>query len=185
MSEVAIFPNLSDSDKFIKELEDKIAKVKNGNSIYRTLLSSIVFRDIMQHFKDEEGSDGPWEEWSDMYSDHMMKHGGGLGRILQNTGRLRNSVTPGKVRNVPGGYLWYNNAVTAKKFEKTTKTTTVFGKTISKKTIKTQKSGGFPYAYAHNEGGPKLPKRDFMWLSEEAMDSISEQTLAFILDEKI
>jgi len=42
---------------------------------------------------------------------------------------------------------------------------------------------GAPYAAIHDKGLGKQAKRDFMWLSNDAMEKISEQTLQFMLDE--
>jgi phage gpG-like protein len=54
-------------------------------------------------------------------------------------------------------------------------------KALAKRIVKVEKrkktiSGkGFPYAEAHDKGGPKLPQRKFMWLSKEGMEKIIKQ----------
>jgi hypothetical protein len=40
-------------------------------------------------------------------------------------------------------------------------------------------SKGFPYAEAHNEGGGKLPQRQFMWISDRALDDMIDGLLRF------
>lgn len=144
------------AQKFIAKKIAKIAKVKGADSGFIQLLSAIVFQDIMDHFSKQEGQDGPWAAWSKVYADHMAKVGKAGNQILADTGRLRGSFIPSNVRASSQGVLWFNPAKTAK---------------------------GFPYAFAHNEGGPKLPQREFMWLSDLAKDKIAAQTLAFLEDE--
>lgn len=132
---------------------DAIAKRQDA---YVKTISVFVFQDVMDHFKKERGSTGKWKAWSSIYEKHMASIGKAGNNILQDTGRLRNSFTPGMYRKTTAGLEWYNPAKT---------------------------KGGFPYAAAHDEGGPKLPKRDFMWLSQSALDKISEATLEFLVKE--
>jgi len=162
---------------FLANLTRKTKAIADMRKEYAALLSAIVYRDIMDHFANEEGSGGPWKGWSKSYSDAVdgkvafrtingkvmafdnssgnFKKPRERGMILQNTGKLRNSFTPTKYKADGQGIRWYNNAKT---------------------------SSGFPYAYAHDTGGPKLPKRDFMWLSDKAFDRIVEQTLQFMME---
>lgn len=143
---------------FLNNLDKKLSGIENGSKEYTGLLSAIVYEDIIRHFEDEEGSKGPWKQWSPSYKKYMDAEGKGGNQILQDSGKLRNNFKPSKVRKVSAGFLWYNDA---------------------------KVQGGFPYAYAHNEGGKQLPKRDFMWLSDKAMDKISEQTLKFMIEKDI
>ena len=143
---------------FLNNLDKKLKDVEKGSREYTGLLSAIVYEDIVRHFENEEGSKGPWKQWSPSYKKYMDEEGKGGNKILQDTGKLRNNFKPSKVRKTSAGFLWYNDA---------------------------KVKGGFPYAYAHDTGGPILPKRDFMWLSDKAMDKISEQTLQFMIDKDI
>ncbi len=144
--------------EFFKNLSDRLSDVKGGHRRFVGLLSAIVFKDILQHFKSEEGEDGPWKQWSDLYRAQLEKAGRGGNKILQYSGKLRQSFKPSNVKATSESLSWYNNA---------------------------QTKSGFPYAAAHNEGGGILPKRDFMWLSDTAAEDMSKQTLAFILDEGV
>ena len=119
------------------------------------ILSAIVFRDVIEHFRRQEGPEDKWKDWSPRYSAFMASIGRSGNKLLQFSGRLRNSFQPTNVRKVSEGILWFNNAKTAK---------------------------GFPYAAAHDQGGPKLPQRQFMWLSEKATNDIEEQILRFLED---
>lgn len=156
MADVALFVDDAQAQKWLKRLQKKIRDVKDGARKFGDLLSAKVFADVIQHFESQEGSKGPWKAWSDTYAEHMRKIGKGGNRILQDTGRLRQSFTPASHRAVSQGILWYNQAKTAE---------------------------GFPYAYAHQEGGKRLPKRDFMWLSTDAQGAIEQLTLQFVLEE--
>jgi len=141
---------------FLKSIATNLNKVKGGDNKFAGLLSAIVFRDVIGHFTQQEGSEGPWAPWSESYLEHMKKIGRQNNMILQFTGRLRDSFRPTNFKATSEGLLWFNRAKT---------------------------SEDFPYAYAHDTGGGRLPKRDFMWLSDKAVEDISEQTLNFMLDE--
>lgn len=145
-----------EAQRYLKKLIKKSSDIKNGTQAFATAISAVVFQDIINHFDRQEGSEGPWKAWSKAYAEHMEKTGKGGNRILQDTGRLRQSFQPSNWRQVNEGILWFNPAKTAK---------------------------GFPYAAAHDEGGEKLPQRDFMWLSDEAKDKIEDVTLKFMEDD--
>lgn len=117
------------------------------------ILSSVVFRDIMQHFERGEGPDSKWKEWSPRYTKFMTSIGRQNNQILIFNGRLRINFQPTSVRKTADGLLWFNNAKTA---------------------------SGFPYAAAHDEGGPQLPQRKFMWLSDSAISNIEEQIIKYL-----
>lgn len=144
--------------EFISNLDKKTKSIKDGKKEYVGLLSAIVYADVIRHFEQERGSNGPWDKWSQFYRDQMEEQGKGGNKILQDTGRLRNTFKPQKNRVVPNGILWFNDAKT---------------------------KTGFPYAAAHEYGGSRLPMRNFMWLSKQAMDKIGEQTLQFMLEKGI
>lgn len=144
--------------EFLLGIDTKLKNIKEGKREYLGLLSAIVFRDIISHFQQEEGSEGKWKHWSDSYKEYLEMKGRSGNQILQYTGRLRNSFKPTNVRSSSQGISWFNDAKT---------------------------KSGFPYAYAHNEGGEKLPKRDFMWASDKAQDSMAEQTLQFMIEKGI
>lgn len=143
--------------QFLDQISNRIAQIENGEKVYGGILSSIVFRDIMKHFEEEMGSDGKWEHWSFWHTVQMERQGKGGNKILQDTGRLRQSFKPHNWRKIDEGFLWFNNA---------------------------QTKSGFPYAWAHDTGTEKLPKRDFMWASNDALETIMEQTLNFITEEE-
>lgn len=143
---------------FLKNLYKKLSEIKDGKKKYVGLLSAIVFKDINLHFQQEMGSEGRWKDWSPTYQEHMESIGRSGNQILQFSGKLRQGFKPEKVKTSKNAIMWFND-------EKT--------------------KDGFPYAYAHDTGGPQLPKRDFMWLSDQAMNEISEQTLQFMIDEGI
>lgn len=144
--------------EFLNQIDSNLKKIEGGKKEYTGLLSAIVYADVIKHFEEEQGSEGPWKQWSKVYKDEMEKIGKGGNKILQDTGRMRNTFKPSKVRKTNVGFLWFNNA---------------------------QTKSGFPYAAAHDTGGKKLPKRDFMWLSDSAMDKVESQTLQFLLEKGI
>lgn len=140
---------------FLKGVHSKLSKAKNGTSEYVGLISANVFADVMDHFSSETGSDGKWQPWSKIYKEHLNEIGRGGNKILQWNGRLRQSFKPTDYKASTRGITWFNDART---------------------------KSGFPYAAAHDEGGGSLPAREFMWLSQGALEKIADQTLAFILE---
>lgn len=140
--------------KFLADIirrKDEIQQRRAG-----VLFSAPVFRDVIEHFEEEKGPEGRWKKWSKFYKEKMEARGKGGNKVLQDTGRLRNSFKPQKYRATKDGFLWYNDAKVGKK--------------------------NFPYAYAHDTGGKQLPQRQFMWLSDKAMEKIAQIALNFMLD---
>jgi phage gpG-like protein len=166
------------AEKFLKAIKKNREAIKNRETIWVDSIGVYVLQDIMDHFKKEEGPSGGWPAWSTSYAGavaghfafrrfgnrtvrldpHQMEEYGikpprKPGKMLQATGRLRNSFTEGRWRKNSVGIEWYNPAKTR---------------------------SGFPYAYAHNEGGDRLPQRRFMWLSDKALNKIAQVTAAFL-----
>jgi len=120
-------------------------------------MSPIVFRDIIGHFSKQQGPKGRWAPWSPRYRMQMIRRKRGGNKILQDSGKLRNSMIPvSQGRNVSARrdkITWYTNA-------------------------KTQT--GFPYAYHHDEGAKVT--RPFMWASDKAMDTIARVAATLIAE---
>lgn len=156
MAQVRVDARLEDKRlrRFLSELSSNLANAKRSAKPLGRALSAIVYKDIIEHFQDEKGPDGKWKDWSDVYQRHMERIGKASNKILQDTGQLRQRFTPNNWRGLRGvGFQWFNHA---------------------------QTKSGFPYAYAHDTGGPKLPKREFMWLSDEAFDKVATAALSFV-----
>lgn len=143
---------------FFAGLDKRIKDIEKGDKEYGLAIGAHVQKDVFAHFENEEGPDGRWKEWSDIYTEHMLRIGKAGNNLLQDSGRMRNTLKPGNFRRANEGLEWFNNAKT---------------------------KAGFPYAYAHDEGGPKLPKRQFMWASSKLMDDVARITLAFALRGKL
>jgi phosphoribosylformylglycinamidine (FGAM) synthase-like amidotransferase family enzyme len=142
--------------KTLRALSNNLKYVKNGEKKFVALMSSVVYADIMDHFKKEQGEDGAWQHWSFWYELQLARMGRQGNKILQFNGKLRNNFKPTDVKMTSQGITWFNDAKT---------------------------KSGFPYAFAHNEGGGKLPKRDFMWASDNAIEKMADNMLGFILEE--
>jgi len=152
----AIFESKGITD-FLSKIDLKLKKRPAEMKKLGTVLKAKVFADIISHFEQEEGPDGPWTAWSQSYDAFMKSIGKGGNKILQDSGRLRQSITPaqGLNRAINGGVLFYTDAKTR---------------------------SGFPYAAAHDTGGPILPQRKFMYLGQDGMDAIAEATLNWLTD---
>ncbi len=133
---------------FLRKIKGKL----NTDALEK-VSSPIVYTDVIKHFEQERGFKGKWKRWSIGYAKHMAKKGKSGNKVLQDTGRLRNSFLPTNNRVSKKAILWFNAAKT---------------------------KNGFPYAAAHDIGGPQLPQRSHMWLSKTALDKISNSYLKFI-----
>lgn len=137
--------------------EKKVKEVKTHDRKFIGTVSAIVFKDVMDHFEKEAGPNGRWDSWSNSYQKKMDRRGFGGNLILQFNGRLRNSFQPTNFRKAPDGIVWFNPAKT---------------------------KSGFPYAFHHDEGrSSRNGPRQFMWLSDKAMDHIGKATLGHIMKE--
>lgn len=142
--------------QFLNHILARSKDIDNKADNYiRGILSANIIQDVSEHFDEQDGGPriGPWPEWSDMYLERMRKRGKAANNILVDTARLKNNFRVNSYRKNPTSVTFFNNAKT---------------------------KGGFPYAAAHNEGGPKLPRRRFMWLSLDARKRIAEQSLKFL-----
>ena len=139
--------------KFIRSMVSKARNPGQHNKLVAAI-SVKVFADVIKHFKDQSGPKGGWRDWSTSYTEHMKRIGRGNNKLLQFSGRLRQSMTMGPPRK--DGLAWFNNAVT---------------------------KGGYPYAWGHDTGDGKLPQREFMWLSNEGMDVIGKIVMDHIIKE--
>lgn len=133
--------------KFFKQLSENVDDIEKKNKVFWGALSAVAFRDVLDHFSKEQGESGPWKKWSSIYTAHMQRIGRASNKKLQFSGQLRQNVRlADSSSRIKQGQLLFNPAQTKK---------------------------GFPYAKAHDEGGRKLPKRDYMWLSDKALNQMS------------
>ena len=56
---------------------------------------AFLFQDINQHFRNEEGPEGPWAQRKEPYRSRMER--AGYRKLLQVTGNLRGSIVPGNM----------------------------------------------------------------------------------------
>lgn len=156
MSEANIKFDDKKAKKFFKSILKASKEIDQRKRLFiHTIVAKHVIEDVEDHFENQQG--GPsklWPEWSNVYLNRMRKLGKQGNNILIDTGRLKNTFGPNKWRISGGEIEFFNPARTSK---------------------------GFPYAAAHNEGGPKLPERRFMWLSSKAGNRIARDTLKFLL----
>lgn len=139
--------------KLLNDITSRYQKIEEKDKVVVDLLSLIVFRDVIKHFELESGPDGKWPEWSNSYRKKMANIGKLSNKKLQDTGRLRQSFTEKEYRIESDAIVWFNPAKTSK---------------------------GFPYAYAHDTGGPILPQREFMWLSNSALKEFESQIIKYL-----
>ena len=154
MAETEIFFDSAKVRLFFERISKNIDEIKARDKVFVTSISAIVYQDVISHFQEQKGSKGKWAKWSRIYEERMQKTGRGGNMILQFSGGLRQAFRPTNWRGRRDGIEWFNPAKT---------------------------KSGFPYAKAHDEGGPKLPKRDFMWISPKAFERIAEITASYMI----
>ena len=97
----------------LKKIEQNI---KNDRAMF-TKMAVWAFKDVQDHFQKESGSSGRWPSLSQatIKSRRQGKKAGRSPRMLQDTGRLKNSLLPttGKTRFIPDGVILYTDLVYA------------------------------------------------------------------------
>lgn len=156
MADVAVFDSKR-AEKFFKDIEKNVKRATSMHRTFVTALAPIVFQDVINHFEKTMGSQGRWDKWSDLYRKRQKKTGKGGNKILQDSGRLRNSFMPTNWRLDKNSVMWFNPAKT---------------------------KTGFAYAAAHDQGWAPLPKRDFMWLSRKAISRLASVSAAYMIGRK-
>lgn len=164
MSQATITLESSGWDAFLRTLSSNMKPTK----LLRAAFNTVGFKDVVQHFKDETGPNAKWplrkpstDARYDKIANGKRRDGSpyavpkGLPRnafkssnnLLQLTGSLRGTILPGNVEDV--------NETTIMFFSNT------------------------PYSRSHDEGNPKnnLPARSFMWLSDQAQETMAEVVL--------
>jgi phage gpG-like protein len=157
MSEVSIsFEGWDDWEQYIRLIA---ARAKDFNKILLPALNIFGFKDIQDHFREESGPGGPWPERSDFTQMMYLRRNKTNAvydpgnKLLQLTGRLRQSIMRGK----SGG-----------------------AKAIGKNTAAIQSN--VEYSGKHDQGEGKIPQRQFMWLSDKAVDNINKMILDFLTE---
>lgn len=160
MAELELKFDMREVDAAIKRLE----KTVGDSTVITQAIQAEMTTDVQFHFEKEEGETGaPWKK-----SRRAIEQSG---RSLQDTGALRNSII----------------ARTANSIREVTKKSATIGTNLK-------------YARIHNEGGvikPKtkpwlkfqipgvgwrtvkqvtIPKREYMWLSDKAVDNMRKTT---------
>lgn len=139
--------------KLLKKINTKWKDIGDRKK-FSDLVSIVVFKDIIDHFDQEQGPDGKWIRWSDLYRKHLEKIGRGGNKILNFSGRLRGSITPqkGKKKTSSLGVLLYSNIE-------------------------------YAAAHQYGNQKRNLPARPFMWLSGEGMKNLVQQTQKWLLED--
>jgi hypothetical protein len=155
-------------DKQVQALFKKFeGRLKNAKAELRAVASTIGFRDIIGHFKAEQGPNGPWPEWSESYKRFRAgafkpskrgrtvakatgKKPVELGKKLVFTGHLRQNFLPSNVRDglFESSVVMFNPV---------------------------------GYAGKHDRGEDGMPERKFMWFSANAMTTMARALLSRIM----
>lgn len=137
-------------DNFIRHIDEK---VKEPTKLLRSVMFTWGFKDLDEHFRNEQGPDGRWQPRKESTNRAYDQLGGkyrSSNKILQLSGDLRKSVLPGGAQVSDKGR--YAIAVVSDP----------------------------DYGGRHNEGSRGMPKREFMWLSDNAVDRMAETILTLV-----
>jgi len=120
-------------DKEVLQSLRKMGSRVSNTGALMARVSVLGFQDVMDHFRNKDGSEGPWKP---LKSSTIKRRRKNSSVPLQDTGRLRTSILPSA--------------------------------TINEAKVSTNLS----YAQFHNFGTQRIPKREFMWLSDTATQRV-------------
>lgn len=103
----------------LKKINTKWKDIKDRKT-FGALVASVSYQDIIEHFEDETGPDGPWKKRKEPYKTWIEKQG--HTKILQVTGHLRKSfvIASPKFRTDSSGVLVFNNTSYAQRHDEGT-----------------------------------------------------------------
>ena len=142
------------------------AKLDKVYPILRTAFSVFGIKDIVQHFSDEQGDDGKWKPRS------------------QYTNMIYDMISSGKKSAPPG--------ISSSAFRSSNKilqlTRALRQSFIPANIQQKGKStllffSNIEYSGKHDRGEEGMPKRSFMWLSENAMEYMSKYILDTVVED--
>lgn len=134
--------------EFFSRISKNVKEIEEKDRVFWVGLQSIAFRDVVDHFEKQQSSTGKWQKWSEIYKKRMIALGKGGNKILQDTGNLRQNIRLADSTNrIKQGQLLFNPAKT---------------------------KSGEPYAKNHDEGLNGMPQREFMWISDKALNKMSK-----------
>jgi len=161
VSETKVILETREWDTFIAKVSGKL---KDTGKLLSTVASLFAFKDIMDHFQQEEGPDSKWQRRSPSTQEAYSKIAAGIwkppkgmragsfsptNKLLQLTGNLRQSINPGTMKQSSDSVTIFANA---------------------------------PYSAVHQEGGGGIPARPFMWLSDDAQDKMLDAMMTLIAE---
>lgn len=143
---------------FLKEVSSNVKDIHTKDKKFWTIMAGFALADVDRHFEKELGPKGKWKAWSRIYKKRMEKIGKGGNLILQDKGDLRKAsrMADNSVRR-RRGELIYNPA---------------------------KSKDGKPYAANHDQGLNGMPQRQFMWLSQRALNNMSKAIAHYALEGK-
>jgi phage gpG-like protein len=184
------------AEKFYKSIETKLKWLDQKKAKqWGKVVSIPVFKDIMHHFKKEEGPRGKWQKHS-------------ASTVAVWAGRVSFRKIGGRVVPFKDQAIHDNSEFFKDPLAKDARPKRLGGKLLQdegrlRKTIrpnkfKTWRSGwqwftkvktktGFPYAAAHNNNDPArdtLPQREFMWLSKKGLKQVRSVSFQYLLNGK-
>ncbi len=138
------------AQKAIRSLSDNIKKYKDKDREIWQLMQTIAFASTAKHFEREKGPKNKWESWSTVYAARMAKLGKSGNKILQDTGRLRNSIVFAKsAADIQKGVLLFNTVP-------------------------------YSRAHDEGNPKGNLPARPFFYFNSGDLDNMAKQVLQFV-----
>ena len=154
------------AENFVARLDDRewrlffnglLRETKDKPRLLKSAYSVFGFKDIIEHFKDEQGPDGKWQKRS------------------ESTNRRYESIGSGRSK-LPKGFRRGTFSKSNKILQLTGKTRqSILTKTTKKRgTNKVEVLAGTNYSGKHDRGEGRFPQRKFMWLSDTALERMAQ-----------
>ena len=139
-------------------LENIKKNVRNPFELLQTAYGTLGYKNIIEHFNNESGPEGPWKkrsfETNRVYQMLGKKNArySANNKILQLTGLLRQSITPTSTKRFDSNAILIFSNVR--------------------------------YSGKHDRGEEGMPKRSFMWFSEKVKTMMAELISKNVMDKK-
>lgn len=165
-------------DALKKRLQKMRDNLSNSSPTMQKV-SVLMYKDVMNHFKDESGPKGSWPKLSSATEENRRKgKGSGSAKKLQDTGMLRNSIKAENTKNeakVGTNLIYapihnYGGTIPARRVEPK-----------DKQALRFYIGGQAYFSKGHDIPATKIPQRKFLWISKSIQDQIKSIIGKFVI----
>ena len=152
-----------DTSKF-NALMARLSDKTRWRTILRTVSSVIAFKEVIQHFRDEKGPEGPWPDWSPAYKQYRAKLANRLATPSARKRARASGVQP---------VAFSKKLVLTGNLRQSFMTPFAPPSTDEVSVL----SNHQPYSRRHDRGTGGMPQRQFMWLGNSGLELIAKNFL--------